>query len=153
MYRLVLSDLDGTLLNGNKQISKRTIQAVNQLAKKGILFVPATGRLDVMTKPYLKFMQDVNLVIGCDGAMVRNVRTGEILYENTLSADACRKVFEICRMYGLSYYIFTRELLKSIPLPESPGPYSPSGNPQRLFSYHTHWNLKNQYIFLVFHEI
>lgn len=52
MYRLVLSDLDGTLLNGNKQISKRTIQTVNQLTKKGILFVPATGRLDVMTKPF-----------------------------------------------------------------------------------------------------
>ncbi len=111
MYRLVLSDLDGTLLNGNKQISKRTIQAVNQLAKKGILFVPATGRLDVMTKPYLKSMQDVNLVIGCDGAMVRNVRTGEILYENTLSADVCRRVFEICRLYGLSYYFFTRDCL------------------------------------------
>ena len=56
MYRLVLSDLDGTLLNHEKQLSERTIQTVDKLIKKGIRFVPATGRLDVMAKPYLKAM-------------------------------------------------------------------------------------------------
>ena len=111
MYRLVLSDLDGTLLNHEKQLSERTIQTVDKLIKKGIRFVPATGRLDVMAKPYLKAMKGTDNVIGCDGALVRNRKTGETLYENTLPADVCRRVFEICRTYGLSYYIFTKDCL------------------------------------------
>lgn len=111
MYRLVLSDLDGTLLNSEKRISERTVQAVRKLTEKGVIFVPATGRLDVMAKPYLKAMKHVSIVIGCDGAMVRNVKTGEILYENTLPADTCRRVFEICRASGLSYYVFTKDCL------------------------------------------
>lgn len=111
MYRLVLSDLDGTLLNTQKQLSEKTIETVKKLEQKGILFVPATGRLDVMAKPYLNALDCVNIVIGCDGAMVRNIKTGEILYENTLPADVCRRVFEICRTHGLSYYVFTKDCL------------------------------------------
>ncbi len=111
MYKLVLSDLDGTLLNKKKQISDRTIQTISHLMEKGILFVPATGRADVMTKPYRKALKHADIVISCDGAMVRNGKTDEILYENTLPADTCRKVFEICKTYGISYYVFTKDCL------------------------------------------
>ena len=36
MIQLIVSDLDGTLLNSDQQITKRTIRAIKQLQKKGV---------------------------------------------------------------------------------------------------------------------
>lgn len=111
MYRMIVSDLDGTLLNSKKQISPGNLQAVRKLEEKGVEFVAATGRSDVMTKPYIRELPNVNIVIGCDGAVIRNIKTGEILYENVLSPQMCKRTFQICREYGLQYYVFTKDFL------------------------------------------
>ena len=42
--KLVASDLDGTLLDKNKEITPRLYHALEQLHEQGIYFVPATGR-------------------------------------------------------------------------------------------------------------
>lgn len=111
MYRMIVSDLDGTLLNSKNQISPGNLQAVRKLEEKGVEFVAATGRSDVMTKPYIRELPNVNIVIGCDGAVIRNIKTGEILYENVLSPQMCKRTFQICREYGLQYYVFTKDFL------------------------------------------
>ena len=49
----------------------------------------ATGRSDVMTRAYTKQLKNVDIVIGCDGAVIRNIRTGEILCENHLRSETC----------------------------------------------------------------
>lgn len=111
MYRMIVSDLDGTLLNSKNQISPGNLQAVRKLEEKGVEFVATTGRSDVMTKPYIRELPNVNIVIGCDGAVIRNIKTGEILYENVLSPQMCKRTFQICREYGLQYYVFTKDFL------------------------------------------
>ena len=42
--KLVASDLDGTLLDKNKEITPRLYHALEQMNEQGIYFVPATGR-------------------------------------------------------------------------------------------------------------
>jgi len=44
MYKAVISDLDGTLLNENHQINEFTIETVKKVVEKGIKFYIATGR-------------------------------------------------------------------------------------------------------------
>ena len=44
MISCIVSDLDGTLLDGSGEISTRTYQAIEALNKQGISFVVATGR-------------------------------------------------------------------------------------------------------------
>lgn len=43
--RLIAFDLDGTLLRSDKSISPRTMQALHAAQERGVLLVPATGRL------------------------------------------------------------------------------------------------------------
>ena len=38
-YRLICSDVDGTLIDGNEQITEENLQAIRQLKEKGIYFV------------------------------------------------------------------------------------------------------------------
>jgi Cof subfamily protein (haloacid dehalogenase superfamily) len=44
MYKLVATDLDGTLLNSNHQLDSFTVATVRRLEQAGIQFVIATGR-------------------------------------------------------------------------------------------------------------
>ncbi|MBF8983229.1 Cof-type HAD-IIB family hydrolase [Lutibacter sp. B2] len=43
-YKAVISDLDGTLLNSNHQVSSYTKEVINKVIEKGIKFFIATGR-------------------------------------------------------------------------------------------------------------
>ena len=49
MFPVVVSDLDGTLLNSDHRLSARTKDVIKRLSEKGVKFVFATGRhfLDV----------------------------------------------------------------------------------------------------------
>ena len=42
-YKLVVSDLDGTLLNNMHLVSERNAAAIRNIRAKGIRFVPATA--------------------------------------------------------------------------------------------------------------
>ena len=44
MIKLIASDLDGTLLNSRSEISGENLCAIHALSKRGIHFVPSTGR-------------------------------------------------------------------------------------------------------------
>jgi len=110
---MVVTDLDGTLLNSKKQVSDGNAKAIMKLSNHDVEFVMATGRSDVMTKAYTKQLKNTNIVIGCDGAAIRNIRTGETLYENYLSSEICHKAFKICEKYGLQYYVFAKDELVS----------------------------------------
>ena len=49
MYRMVVTDLDGTLLNNKKQVSEANVKAIQNLKDQNITFVMATeiGRAHV----------------------------------------------------------------------------------------------------------
>ena len=44
MIKLIASDMDGTLLNSNKQLSKSVYDILKKLNDKGIIFVAISGR-------------------------------------------------------------------------------------------------------------
>ena len=43
-YRLLASDIDGTLLNDQKKLVERQLKQLNKLHQSNIVFVLATGR-------------------------------------------------------------------------------------------------------------
>ena len=44
MYKAIISDLDGTLLNSHHHLSERTCDTIRQLVDQGVHFILATGR-------------------------------------------------------------------------------------------------------------
>ena len=42
--KLVAIDLDGTLLDSHKEVSKKNLDIINELRKKGVYIVISTGR-------------------------------------------------------------------------------------------------------------
>ena len=108
MLKLVVTDLDGTLLDQHHQIPlvcKQALQAVDAL---GIQVMLATGRhfQDVYT---LAQQLEVNTcLITSNGARVHN-QFGELLYENHIPAPLAEKVLSISAGFGVHRNLYQAE--------------------------------------------
>ena len=70
MIRMVVSDLDGTLLNSGKTISKNCINSIRLAQKSGILFTINTGREYAMLDGFLNEIRPNAPVISNNGAEI-----------------------------------------------------------------------------------
>ena len=43
-YKLIATDMDGTLLNDSHQVTEKNIEAIRKVQEKGVKFVLASGR-------------------------------------------------------------------------------------------------------------
>ncbi|MFT4110644.1 HAD family hydrolase [Propionicimonas sp.] len=81
--RLVATDLDGTLLIDHRTVSPRSVAAIGAAAAAGVPVVVATGR-QVPQVPALIQPADVRYVVGSNGSIAGDLRTGEVLFEDLL---------------------------------------------------------------------
>ena len=97
-YKIIASDLDGTLLNSNSKISKENIEAINKLYEKGIVFVPCTGRTYSEIPEEIKNMSSNRYTIYSNGAVVYDKKSGRHI-KNCISNDIARKIMEFISSY------------------------------------------------------
>lgn len=98
MYKLIFIDLDGTLLNDAKEISEENIKWLNRAYKeKGIITIITTGReLELVKNLYKKYNCSFgDYVIASDGAIIKNIKTGEYINKEILNLDEAKKLREI----------------------------------------------------------
>ncbi|MEE0929463.1 MAG: Cof-type HAD-IIB family hydrolase [Acutalibacteraceae bacterium] len=83
-YKILAIDLDGTLLNDNKEISNENMDAILCAIESGILVVPCTGRsIQGITK--YKFFEKLNSpAIAYNGGMIVNLTNNEIMFHYPL---------------------------------------------------------------------
>lgn len=85
--QLVAIDLDGTLLNRQKQITPRNLRALEEVRKRGVLIVPVTGRpwagvpREVMDLPGLRY------TVTSNGATIRDHVENRVLREHHLDME------------------------------------------------------------------
>ena len=68
--KLLLFDLDGTLLQSDKTISKRTLLALKRCREKGILIGVSTSRSEQNSLVYLEELMP-DILISSGGALVK----------------------------------------------------------------------------------
>ena len=94
--KLILSDLDGTLLGiGQVAISNRNMDALQKAAEKGVAVVPCTGRVYDMLPPQLLSANFVRYVVTSHGARLYDAKTGETLYEKLLTPEESYHVLKV----------------------------------------------------------
>lgn len=70
IYRAVFTDIDGTLITSQHQISPRTLQAISQVVAKGVPFVLVSARPPMAVVPFSRQIGGDNLLIALNGALI-----------------------------------------------------------------------------------
>lgn len=100
-FKIVVSDLDGTLLNEKKEISEENLLAIREMTERGVHFVASSGRslgeipTEILENPYIRY-------ISCsDGAVIYDKTTGEAIVKNYMPRDVVRECVKILRDYEI----------------------------------------------------
>ena len=112
-YKWCVCDMDGTLLNSDNVISKENEVALKKLQEMGLEVIIATGRVDLMVKVYIKQLDLKGPVISCNGGLIRNIETGEILYSKIMDKNTVKEIIDYCTNNNVNYIIYTAEIVYS----------------------------------------
>lgn len=108
MYKMILSDLDETLLV-NHHVPKMNQDAIHQM--KDVLFVPATGRSFPMIEDILKeigtYQQSHQYSICFNGGLIVENKEAQILSFQGLSFEEAKLLFDWGEKYHVCVMIFT----------------------------------------------
>lgn len=103
--RLVLADVDGTLVTKDKILTPRAIRAVERLRERGILFTITSGRPPKGMKMVIDPLRISEPIAGFNGGMM--VRPDYTVIEaRTLPADTARRVIGIIRDHKADPWVY-----------------------------------------------
>jgi Cof subfamily protein (haloacid dehalogenase superfamily) len=92
---LIASDVDGTLLDDDENISPRTRSAIHAAVDAGTRFVLATGRPPRWVHPVVDALGFAPMAVCANGAVIYDPATDRILSARTLSSDQLGELAEI----------------------------------------------------------
>ncbi len=110
-YRLIAVDMDGTLLNSEGKITKKTMDAIRSLNNTDIIFTISTGRPIHGVKKYNNQLLLTGPIITYNGAMIVNAETQEILFEEGLKREDAEKILELGERADVTMCIWSNNQL------------------------------------------
>lgn len=100
---MIAADLDGTLLDEQKQVSARNRAALQRAAEEGILFVPATGRIFSAIPEPVAELAFVRYAITVNGSGVYDRVEGKMLFEAKIPREEAIRLCRFIRGYGTMF--------------------------------------------------
>ncbi|WP_432483397.1 HAD family hydrolase [Kineococcus esterisolvens] len=91
-WRLVATDLDGTIVPRDRPVSRRTLDAFAACAAVGIPVVPVTGRPPRWVSPLAEEAGLGGRVVCANGAVVFDLDAGEVVRQHPIAADVVLEV-------------------------------------------------------------
>ena len=97
VYKMLVLDLDDTLLHDDHSISNRNKELLNRAQNMGVKIVLASGR---PTPAMLQYAEELELakhdsyLISFNGAVVTSMKTNEILFEKSLTRDEIHSLYD-----------------------------------------------------------
>lgn len=102
MIKVIVSDLDGTLLDCDHRLNHKTAETIRKACASGLRFIIATGRNFEGTMHALAGEEIVCDYIVSSGAELRNSEK-KILFSNFMRTEDCERAYEIAKKYNISY--------------------------------------------------
>ncbi|MBI2419847.1 MAG: HAD family hydrolase [Ignavibacteriales bacterium] len=101
--KLILFDLDGTLLDDYGEVGKETIRLVSELSNMGVTFTFASGRLHSALTQYADLLKITAPIISLDGAFIKSHPDNTIISETYIPNKKVAKTVAYGEMFLLKY--------------------------------------------------
>ncbi|TXC93093.1 HAD family phosphatase [Metabacillus litoralis] len=122
-YKMIVLDLDDTLLRDDHTISIRTKEALMNAQKNGVKVVLASGRPTFGMKHIAKELaldEFGSFILSFNGGKIINCRTNEEMFSSTLTPESIHQLFSISRREGVFIHTYVGEEI----ITEDANPYT-----------------------------
>lgn len=109
MIRLIVTDLDDTLLDGRGKLPQRNIDALQKARERGAIVTIATGR---MTSAAIGFAKQIGVdspMIVFNGGLVYDPLNDRTIYENPVPLPLTQEILRMAEEMGLYIQYFDRD--------------------------------------------
>ena len=113
MYKLLAIDMDGTLLNESKVITKHTKKVLKEAKEKGVKVVLSSGRPIEGLKKYLDeldLIEDNQYVLSYNGCLVQEVKSKKVIHEIGLCGKDLHEAYKLSQKIGVNIHAFSAKL-------------------------------------------
>ncbi|MDF2591569.1 MAG: family phosphatase [Clostridia bacterium] len=110
-YKMIVTDMDYTLLNKDKIVSERNKNALRAAMDKGVHVVVATGRIYTSALYYAKLLGVSTPIIASNGAIIRDEDADKTLYQCLLPEMAIGEMIRLTREKGLFCHFFSKDTI------------------------------------------
>jgi len=98
--KLIVSDIDGTLLDSEGKIGELTAEMITKLSAKGLMFSFATQRVYPSILPFAEVL-NINAPLICmNGALISDIK-GNPIYKSPIKPNKVRQAIELANKYFL----------------------------------------------------
>lgn len=108
-YKMVVMDLDDTLLRDDLSISERTHDAIVSAQKLGVKIVLASGRPTCAVAPLAKELQldkHDSYILSYNGALIVETKSNKEVYEKMLNGDSARRLYELSKKHDVFIHTY-----------------------------------------------
>lgn len=112
MYKLIALDCDGTLLNSKKEITHRTILAIQTANTSGLRIVLASARPFYRLKPYIEklgLMGSNQYTIAFNGGLITNNTATDTLFSGNFDPEKVRELVDLGLSFGTTIFLYTED--------------------------------------------
>ena len=107
-YKMIAYDMDGTLLNSQKQISDNTISAIKDAMNKGVHIIFNTGRCPSELAEYFDVL-DIEYLNCISGALVYDRKNGKAISSLSLEHNDVLRLLEIAKEEDVMVQILNKD--------------------------------------------
>lgn len=107
MIKLAATDLDGTLISSNGEISNENFEAMENAMNNGLYVVPTTGRSFYEMPESLREKKTYTHCICSNGAVIFD-RDGKEIWKSTFSKAETMELFSILSEYDTMIEVYTK---------------------------------------------
>lgn len=104
--KLIALDLDGTLLDSKKCLSRKNREALMACVGRGIEIVPCTGRIWIGVPEFIRSLPGVNYAITVNGAVVEDLGNGRTLAEKKLDWETALDLLRFAQNFNVMYDMY-----------------------------------------------
>lgn len=96
-YKMIALDMDGTLLNSKKEISKKILEAIEKAFDAGKEVILCTGRCVPELEIYIGQIPRLRYIVGISGALVYDLQKKKSIYMNEIPDDRVEKILDLVK--------------------------------------------------------
>jgi Cof subfamily protein (haloacid dehalogenase superfamily) len=112
--RMLVLDLDDTLLRSDLSISFRTRNVIKKAVAQGIVVILASGRVPAAIDQFSKVLgmnKRPGYLICSNGTIIQESNTGKIIWETQVDAQAALAVYDLATAEGFPVQIYEDDIM------------------------------------------